>query len=149
MDNITLDILLEFLYNRFAVTFLMCLLGSLIRETMTSSKKNSALNIPKIVASTIFSTFLMCAAADYLKINIPFSIYAVVCILLGMWAYVIIKFALNGKFMTSLLKVFAKSADPIIKDVASMAEKENARLPDAIDSAETTKDKSEKDPGST
>ena len=74
---ITIDVLLEFLYNKFAVTFLVCLVGSFIRETLrsTKSKKSKMLDIKRMVTSTVFSTFLMCACVEY--VDLPFSVYAI------------------------------------------------------------------------
>lgn len=120
MNEISVDILLEFLYNKFAVTFLMCLIGACIRESLASSKKSDTLNIKKIVASTVFSTFLMCACADYL--DIPFSVYAIVSIFCGMWGLALVKLAMNGKFVHSLLVNIAKKfADPIVKSAIDSA----------------------------
>lgn len=131
MNDITVDILLEFLYNHFAVTFIFCLIGSLIRETTRSTtsknKESKMLDIKRIVTSTVFSTFLMCACAEY--IDLPFSVYAITSVFCGMWGLVIANFAMSGKFMGKFINNFAKKiTDPLLKiavESASETLKEN------------------------
>ena len=77
MDVITLSILLEFLYNKFMVTFILCFIGSIAREAFNAIKM-SRMNIKKLLASTIVASFIICAVLDY--VEIPFSIYTVICI---------------------------------------------------------------------
>lgn len=125
MNDITVDILLEFLYNHFAVTFIFCLTGALIRETARSTtskdKESKMLNIKRIVTSTMFSTFLMCACAEY--IDLPFSVYAITSVFCGMWGLVMVNLALNGKFITKLSKSMFKKmiTDPLIKSAVESA----------------------------
>ena len=131
MKDISIDILLEFLYNRFAVTFIFCLVGSYIRETTRSvtskNKESKMLSTKKIATSTVFSTFLMCACAEY--IDLPFSVYAIISVFCGMWGLVIINLSLNGKFITKFAaNMVKKITDPLIKtavESASEALKEN------------------------
>lgn len=128
MQDITIDVLLEFLYNRFGVTLVFCLLGSLIRQGLkvTSSKKDiksRMLDMKHMAVSSIFSTFLMCACADYIELQ--FSIYATFCVICGMWGLALCKIAINGKFMSNLLySASGKISNPIIKSAVDSASKE-------------------------
>lgn len=136
MNDITVDILLEFLYNHFAVTFVFCLVGSSIREstrsTMSKDKESKMLDIKRIVTSTVFSTFLMCACAEY--IDLPFSVYAIISVFCGMWGLVIVNFAMSGKFMSKFINTFAKKmTNQLLKNAvesASEALKENENKDD-------------------
>jgi hypothetical protein len=122
MNDITVYVLLEFLYNRFAVTSLFCAFGSFIREVFrsTKSKESKMLDIKKIATSTVFSTFLMCACAEY--IDLPFSVYAIASIICGMWGLVIINLVLNGKFISKLfINISKKVTDPIVKSAVETA----------------------------
>lgn len=123
MGNITFNILLEFLYNRFAVTFIFCLIGSCIREALKTTKKDSKskINIKKIATSTMFSTFLMCACAEY--IDLPFGVYAVLSVFGGMWGLVIAELAMNGNFVIKFLGKLTKKVitDPIVKNALESA----------------------------
>ena len=78
------------------------------------------LDIKRIVTSTVFSTFLMCACAEY--IDLPFSVYAITSVFCGMWGLVIINFAMSGKFMSKFMNNFVKKiTDPILKSAVESA----------------------------
>ena len=123
MSDITVDILLEFLYNEFAVTFVFCCIGSWIREAMRLKKKDESkiLNIKRIVTSTVFSTFLMCACLEY--IDLQFEVYALVSVFCGMWGLTIINMVVSGKFVIELVKNIIKSLikNPFVKTVIDTA----------------------------
>lgn len=122
MEDLSVDVLLEFLYNRFAVTFLMCMFGSFMREAFLPNKKTKSkmLNSKKIVTSTVFSTFLMCTIADY--IDLTFSAYIVLSIICGIWGLWIVQIAVNQNFVVKfLMKLIEKIPDSIIKDTAKSA----------------------------
>ena len=124
MNDVSVDILLEFLYNQFAVTFIFCLVGSWIREATRSvtskDKESKMLSIKRIVTSTMFSTFLMCACAEY--IDLPFSVYAIASVFCGMWGLVIVKITMNGKFITKFFASMAKKFTvPLIKSAVESA----------------------------
>lgn len=122
MEDLSIDALLEFLYNRFAVTFLLCMFGSFTREVFLPVKKKKAqvINIKRIVTSTVFSTFLMCTLADYIELT--FSAYAVVSIICGIWGLIIVQVAVNENFVTKfLLKMVDKIPSPVVKSAAESA----------------------------
>ena len=132
MEPISLNVLLEFLYNDFAVTFPLCLVGSLIRDALKTYKSESkTLSIKKIVASTVFSTFLMCACADY--IDLQFSMYAILSVLCGLWGFPIIKiFASENFFRKFLVNIVKQIVNPLLKTSIETAtevleEEENAK----------------------
>ena len=141
MGDITIDVLLEFLYNRFAVTFLFCLFGSFVREVMRSKKKNNKnkkskmLDIKRIVTSTMFSTFLMCACADY--VDLPFSVYVLFSVFCGVWGIVITNILVSENFAIKFItKLCKKIASPVVK---------NAIIKSVIDSASETLKEQEKE----
>ena len=78
------------------------------------------LDIKRIVTSTVFSTFLMCACAEY--IDLPFSVYAITSVFCGMWGLVIVNIAMSGKFMSKFINNFAKKLTvPLIKSAVESA----------------------------
>ena len=90
MNQFSIDILLEFLYNKFATTFMFCIFGSFVREYLTNikdsnNKKYGNFNPGKVVISAIFSTILMCACADYVNVDLHIEVYAIISVVLGMW----------------------------------------------------------------
>ena len=108
MNQLSMDILLEFLYT-FAVTFIFCFIGSLMRESFKSTtkrKKSRMLDINRIVTSTMFSTFLMCACADYVDLQI--GMYAILSVLCGIWGLSIFGIIVNKKFLSLFLINIAK-----------------------------------------
>lgn len=109
--------LLNYLYNDFAVSFVICLCGSIIRDMLNSYKNNTKINIKKIIIYGKFSTILLCAVRAY--IDIEFNIYIFICILAGMWSDSIVNFFTNSKIMLFLLNRILKNIDdPISKAVS-------------------------------
>lgn len=114
--DLSLTVLLEFLYNKFAFTLGMCAVGSLMRSIYETGKKDKkiAFNIKGIIVSTLFSTFLMCACSVY--IDLAIEIYILLCVLCGIWGLALMKLVMDENFMVKLLaNIGKKVADPIIK----------------------------------
>lgn len=119
----TVDILLKFLYEEFAVTFAFCVVGALIKEffSVSSTKESKRkINIIGIILSSIISTLLMCSLAKY--IDLPFELYAILSIICGIWGKSIIKLLVNENFMRGFAKNISKNiTDPIVKAAAESA----------------------------
>lgn len=148
MEAITIDILLEFLYKKFAVTFILCLVGSFIREVSitTKGKTSKMLSIKKIVTSTVFSTFLMCACSEY--VDLPFSVYAIINVLCGMWGLAIVDLLITDNFLLKFLrKLIKKIASPLLKifveSVAEVAEEKQKEKENSKKKSKKKKNKEE------
>lgn len=118
--EITKTVLLDYLYNKFAITFVLCLIGAFIKECakeynnpIEKKEKRNVLNMKIVLSSSIFCTFLMCAIAEYA--NIQFTIYALICVIAGMWSSIIIRAAMNFRFMKTFLINFFKNLGPVFK----------------------------------
>ena len=134
MDAISVSILLEYLYKKFVVTFIMCLIGAFLRESVKTVKQTK-LNTRKTLASAILASVLMCALFDY--ISIPFSIYTVLTIITGMWSHTLLNLLLNVKIMKVLLKnIFKNIKDPVMQGLSDTMEE----LDDEEHPSEPTKD---------
>lgn len=118
MDDLSINVLLEFLYSRFAATFIWCFFGSCAREVfLPTRKKNKLVNLNRMVTSTIFSTILMCTVMDY--INLSYSAYILLDIICGMWGMIFIQIIVNENFVTKLLlKLVDKIPSPTLKETA-------------------------------
>ena len=118
MDDISINVLLAFLYNRFAATFIWCFFGSCAREVfLPTRKKNKLVNLNRIIISTVFSTILMCTVADY--IDLSFSAYILLNIICGMWGMMFIQLIVNENFVTKLLlKLVDRIPSPVLKETA-------------------------------
>ena len=143
--ELNINILLEFLYNRFAITFLFCLAGSWIRAAFRKPKKDESkkLDIKRVVTSTLFSTFLMCACAEYIELSI--GIYAGASVLCGMWGISIIQVVMSENFILVFISNLTKKvADPIVKstmETVSQVSKEKNKKGDT--NKDNTDDKKE------
>ena len=102
MDAVSVNILLEYLYKRYIVTFLLCLVGAFIKESTMSTAKVKKISILKILSPSIFSSVLICALSDYMKV--PFGVYTGICIVTGMWSYPLVKLFLSIKFIKQILR---------------------------------------------
>lgn len=117
MDVISFGILLEYLYRKFITTFVICLIGAMVRESMNTIKLNM-INVKKMISSVVVASAIMCAFVDNIKIS--FSIYAIACIVVGIWAQPILKLILNTKFMAKLVRRMTLSMkDPLVKGLTS------------------------------
>ena len=130
MNQFSIDILLEFLYAKFATTIVFCFFGAFVREYFTrrstdsNGKKSSKFNFGKVMISSIFSTFLLCAAADYVKIDLHIEVYSIIAIVLGMWGMSIIKCIMDAKFINTFITNVGKTlANPILKSIAESLSK--------------------------
>lgn len=117
MDVISIGVLLEYLYSKFIVTFILCLIGAIVRETMNTVKLD-AMNAKRMISSVVLASALMCALADNVKV--PFSLYIIICIIAGLWSQTILKLIMNTKFMIIVLRKFATNIkDPLLKSVST------------------------------
>lgn len=118
--------LLNYLYNDFAVTFVICLCGAIIKDTMDTYKNINKINIKRVIFSTIFVTILLCAIR--VLIDVKFNIYIFICVVAGMWGYIVLDAFSNAKFMLIFLKKIAKGSNSTlgntISDVLEETEKE-------------------------
>lgn len=150
----TVDTLLKFLYEEFAVTFAFCVVGALIKEMfMVSSTKESKrkINLFGIILSSIMSTLLMCALTKYT--DLPFEVYAIISVICGIWGKSIIKILVNENFVRGFAKNVSKTiADPIVKAAAESAielledEKEKEKKDSKSEEDESKEDEKDKDP---
>lgn len=116
MDMMSLGNVLEYLYDRFILTFILCLIGAIIRETMNTMKLTS-INIKRMMASVIMASTLMCIVVDYVEFQ--FSIYIAVCIIVGIWSPYIMKVILDSKIMGKFVRgVLKNMKDPIAKGIS-------------------------------
>ena len=71
-----------------------------------------------MVASVVVASTIMCVVADNIKIS--FTIYIVLCMVIGLWAEQILNLIMNTKFMIRLLKKITSSMkDPLVKSISS------------------------------
>ena len=119
MSAISLGMLLEYLYTKFLVTFMLNLMGAFIRESV--DKKIKRLNPKRMIASAMFSSVLLCAVADY--ITMSFSLYVLVGIINGIWANAVLTAFLSASFMKKLaMNVFKTVPQSTVKAIGKTIE---------------------------
>lgn len=118
MEPLSLNILLDYIYNKFAITLLLCIIGSSIKEYRYAINNKNKIDLKKILLSSIFSSFLLCACSEY--IVLPFSSYAFISILLSMWGFTLIELSLNSRIVVTFIKILFKTTKSIIlKSISS------------------------------
>lgn len=139
MDQLTFTLLLDYLYSNFAVTFILSIIGVVIRLVVKNVGAKQRISIGRFVSSAVFSTILLCALRNY--VDIDFSVYVFLCIVVGMWSPNIVSVVLDSKFMTNLLKKYLKGvSEPIAKSLSDALEDENKK--DTADNTNAIEDKS-------
>lgn len=130
MDQISIALLLDYLYNKFAITFVFSLVGTSIKDMVVVSKTNAVrFKLKTVIATSTFSTIVLCAIGDCFKVS--FSVYALICVLGGMWSSKLLQLATSNKFMSkflaNLLKRVAGPVTGAISDTLEPTKKPNNR----------------------
>lgn len=121
-NTITLYGLLDYLYNRFAVTYLLCFLGVVIGQSLNiftnKNKIPKPTNAFNISMQGALVTVILCALQDYITIK-SMSTYVFLCTFLGIWSPFITKAITNIKVVKALIVNISKHIkDPLITAVS-------------------------------
>ena len=110
MGTTTFTLLLDYLYNKFAVTFILSIIGISIKEMVDNVNAGRRISISKVLASTVFSTIVMCAVREC--INFSFGVYALLCVIASMWSPWLISLVMNTKVAGAIIKKCVKVTLP-------------------------------------
>lgn len=125
MQKLTITLFLEYLYSRFAVTFILCIIGVVIRELLGNINAEKKVRIGEVIASALFSTILMCVVSEY--IHIIFSAYVLVCTVAGIWSRKIVQLVTDSNFMGKIATRYIKKiASPVAEALEETLKEENA-----------------------
>lgn len=141
MGTISFTLLLDYLYNKFAVTFILSIIGVSIREIVGNVNARQRIDISKVLASTVFTTIAMCALREY--VNLSFSVYVLLCVVTSMWSPWIVSLVLNSKFMGAVLTKCIKKTlpEPISDTIEEIINEEEESENTSAEKAESkTKD---------
>lgn len=106
MGTTTFTLLLDYLYNKFTVTFILSIIGISIKEVVYNVNAGQRISISKVLASTIFSTIIMCAVREC--IDLSFGVYVLLCVVASMWSPKLISLAMNTKVIGAIIKKCVK-----------------------------------------
>lgn len=112
MNQFTLALFIDYMYNRFILTFVLCLLGALSKDLYDTIKNLNKINISRILVSSLFGSITMSALLDV--VNWKFSIHVLVCFFTGMWAFKLLEFAMNWNIVKAFLKALFKQSKGVI-----------------------------------
>lgn len=102
MQEFTLIVLLNWIYQKFSLIFVICLLGCFIRDLMDTMKNCTKINIKQDIISAFACSIILAAVLD--DVLISFSEYIFICFFTGIWSFKILEYILNWKFAKILLK---------------------------------------------
>ena len=105
-DQSILNELLSYLYGSFLVTYVLCIIGTLIKEILSSSsKKKKKISIKALIFVPIPVTAIICAARDMHHIN--FSLYVLICLAGGAGSGYIANIFINNRIVAYAVKAGA------------------------------------------
>ena len=104
-DQSILNELLSYLYGSFLVTYVLCIIGTLIKEILSSSKKKKKISIKGLIFVPIPVTAIICAARDMHHIN--FSLYVLICLAGGAGSGYVANIFINNKIVAYAVKAGA------------------------------------------
>lgn len=142
-ELITISGLLDYVYNRFAVTYFMCFLGVIIGHILKIASKDlkqiAPANALSLALQGVLITVIMCALQDFIEIK-SFNMYVLCCIFLGIWSPVVIEILTSMRIIKKFIVNFGKKAkDPVISAVSetiNQIDKENEKNKKDKDSKE-------------
>lgn len=122
MDPIKPYLLLEYIYNRFLVPFVLILLGSILAE-LFNHKKKTKINLIQLFSNSIVFTVIICAAISIYQVNIPFEAYVAICVVFGLlsWKFKLIRVLFDKKLMLSIISKLLKTCSKPMAKAASLA----------------------------
>ncbi len=104
-DQSILNELLSYLYGSFLVTYVLCIIGTLIKEILSSSKKKKKISIKALIFVPIPVTAIICAARDMHHIN--FSLYVLICLAGGAGSGYVANIFINNRIVAYAVKAGA------------------------------------------
>lgn len=105
-DQSILNELLSYLYGSFLVTYALCIIGTLIKEILSSSsKKKKKISIKGLIFVPIPITAIICAARDIHHIN--FSLYVLICLAGGAGSGYVANIFINNRIVAYAVKAGA------------------------------------------
>ena len=123
--------LLSYLYGSFLVTYVLCVIGLLIKEVLYNASDNkkrpSPISIKRVIFASIPVTAIICAAKD--KFDMSFSMYVLICLMGGTCSGFICNVLINNNLPLILIKAIAKAVkDPMMDAISETAEQVSKKI---------------------
>ena len=124
MEHTNFKDLLDFFYNRFLISFIICIFGSFSRDICDTMKHHTKINVTKILLTSFFGTILMCMITD--MVDISFGTFVFITYVLGLWSFQLFDLITNNKVIKTIAILFTKVK--VSAEAASSLEKISKEL---------------------
>lgn len=145
MQDYTVKLFLEYIYNRFALVFFICLLGSFVKDWQSTMKTLSKFDIKRIIISSLSASMVVSAITEY--IHFKFSVYIFICFLSGLWGYKILECITNWDFVKNFLYIIGNVFKSDLTDIIIEATKDIEHENEMEKNNEKEKSKNKEDSG--
>lgn len=122
--------ILEYLFQ-FALVYISCFIGTIIRDMITASRIRAKINIPNAALYSLPCAFIMATVFDTISDKAGFDVLVLACVFIGMWSREVASLLLNNKVALAVVKHITKYAI----GNSSMTEEEADELTDIFDDA--------------
>lgn len=143
-DQSILNELLSYLYGSFLVTYVLCIIGTLIKEILSSSNKKKKISIKGLIFVPIPVTAIICAARDMHHIN--FSLYVLICLAGGAGSGYVANIFINNKIVAYAVKAGANvlSDNKLLNVLSEMFDQQEEDEKEEADKKKKKKQQSKK-----
>ena len=109
--------LLDYILNRFLVVFIICFIGSFVKDLYDTYLNLSPIYIKRITISSMFAAVVLCAGFEYYGVNI--ALFVLICFFSGIWSFKVLEVMMNWEMVKVLLKHLFKNTKTIIGNAVS------------------------------
>ena len=106
-QEFTIMTLALWLYKSFSLVFVITFFGSLMYDLMDTIKRKTKIGIKRTLISSLICSFVITPIFDLVK-NIDFSIFILICFLIGLWSNKLANYILDWRFAKKFLGLFIK-----------------------------------------
>ena len=138
MNHYNIMDLLDFLYNKFMISFIICVFGSFSRDVIDTIKNHTKLNVGVTLVTALFGGVITCMILDIAD-NISFGEFVFLAYFIGLWSYQIFNIVTNKKF-AKIISIGFNKASKLPKEVTSSIE----QIAKEVDQGEDNTNKNEK-----
>ena len=109
--------LLDYILNRFLVVFIICFIGSFVKDLYDTYLNLSPIYIKRITISSMFAAVVLCAGFEYFEVSI--ALFVLICFFSGIWSFKVLEVMMNWEMVKVLLKHLFKNTKTIIGNAVS------------------------------
>lgn len=108
LNLVDFSLLWNYFVNRFAIIFLLVMVGAFIHDIYDTMKNQTIINIKGIIISSIVGTAVIAAAIECFQPSI--GVLVLICLMVGIWGYKLLDIIMNWNVVRSLLRNILKNS---------------------------------------